>query len=135
MQADHADLRVAETGDASIGVAINSALNFSKAEATSVPITLILLLVVFGALVAAGIPILLALTALTAAIGVLTAVSHWLSVNSTTFEVVVIIGMAVGIDYALFYLRREREERALGRSPEALRIAARTSGRTSWCPA
>ena len=60
----------------------------------------------------------------------LTAVSHLLPVNSSTFEVVVIIGMAVGVDYALFYLRREREERALGRSfPEALRIASRTSGR------
>ncbi len=130
VQASHAGLRVAETGDASIGQAINGALNFSKAEATSVPITLILLLAVFGALVAAGIPVLLALTSLTAAIGVLTAVSHLLSVNSSTFEVVVIIGMAVGIDYALFYLRREREERALGRSfPEALRIASRTSGR------
>jgi putative drug exporter of the RND superfamily len=130
VQARHADLRVAETGDASIGVAINKALNFSKAEATSIPITLILLLAVFGALVAAGIPILLALTSLTAAIGVLTAVSHWLPVNGSTFEVTVIVGMAVGIDYALFYLRREREERALGRSfPEALRIASRTSGR------
>ena len=130
VQASHADLRVAETGDASIGVAINGALNFSKAEATSVPVTLILLLLVFGALVAAGIPVLLALTSLTAAIGVLTAVSHLLPVNSSTFEVVVIIGMAVGVDYALFYLRREREERALGRSfPEALRIASRTSGR------
>ena len=85
----------------------------------------------FGALVAAGIPVLLALTALTAAIGVLTVVSHWLPVGSTTFEVVVIIGMAVGVDYSLFYLRREREERAAGRSfPAALRIAARTSGRT-----
>ncbi len=130
VQAGHPDLRVAETGDASIGVAINGALNFSKAEATSVPITLILLLLVFGALVAAGIPVLLALTSLTAAIGVLTAVSHWLPVNSSTFEVMVIIGMAVGVDYALFYLRREREERAAGRPlPEALRIASRTSGR------
>jgi RND superfamily putative drug exporter len=130
VQASHADLRVAETGDASIGQALNSALNFSKAEATSVPVTLILLLAVFGALVAAGIPVLLALTSLTAAIGVLTAVSHWLSVNSSTFEVVVIVGMAVGVDYALFYLRREREERALGRPfHEALRIASRTSGR------
>ena len=53
---------------------------------------------------------------LTAAIGVLTAASHWLPVNSSTFEVVVIIGMAVGVDYSLFYLRREREERAAGRS-------------------
>jgi RND superfamily putative drug exporter len=130
VQASHAGLRVAETGDASIGEAVNGALNFSKAEATSVPITLILLLAVFGALVAAGIPVLLALTSLTAAIGVLTVISHWLSVNGSTFEVVVIIGMAVGVDYALFYLRREREERALGRSlPEALRIASRTSGR------
>jgi RND superfamily putative drug exporter len=130
VQARQPGLRVAETGDASIGVAINGALNFSKAEATSVPITLILLLCVFGALVAAGIPVLLALTSLTAAIGVLTAVSHWLPVNSSTFEVMVIIGMAVGVDYALFYLRREREERALGRPlPEALRIASRTSGR------
>ena len=55
--------------------------------------------------------------------------NHWLPVDSSTFEVVVIVGMAVGVDYSLFYLRREREERARGRSfPEALRIAARTSG-------
>jgi putative drug exporter of the RND superfamily len=112
VQASHPDLRVAETGDASVSQAINNSLNFSKAEATSVPITLILLLIVFGALVAAGIPVLLAVTALTAAIGVLTIVSHWLPVSGSTFEVVVIIGMAVGVDYSLFYLRREREERA-----------------------
>ncbi|MGH3269326.1 MAG: MMPL family transporter [Trebonia sp.] len=131
VQAKHPDLRIAESGDASIGQAIDSSLNFSKAEATSVPITLILLLIVFGALVAAGIPVLLAVTALTAAIGVLTIASHWLPVGSSTFEVVVIIGMAVGVDYSLFYLRREREERARGRSfPDALRIAGRTSGRT-----
>ncbi|HTU08123.1 MAG TPA: MMPL family transporter, partial [Trebonia sp.] len=131
VQARHPDLRVAESGDASITQAIDGSLNFSKAEVTSVPITLILLLLVFGALVAAGIPVLLALTAVTAAVGVLTAISHWLPVGGSTFEVVVIIGMAVGVDYSLFYLRREREERAAGKSsPEALRIAARTSGRT-----
>jgi putative drug exporter of the RND superfamily len=131
VQARYPSLRIAESGDASIGEAVNNALNFSKAEETSIPITLILLLIVFGALVAAGIPILLALTALTAAIGVLTLVSHVLPVVSASYEVLVIIGMAVGIDYSLFYLRREREERARGRShDEALRIAARTSGRT-----
>jgi putative drug exporter of the RND superfamily len=131
VQARHPDLRIAETGDASIQQAINSSLNFGKAEATSVPITLILLLLVFGAVVAAGIPVLLALTAVSAAIGVMTAVGHWLPVSSSTLEVVVIVGMAVGVDYSLFYLRREREERARGRSfPDALRIAARTSGRT-----
>jgi RND superfamily putative drug exporter len=131
VQASHPDLRVAETGDASLQKAVNDSLNFSKAEVTSVPITLILLLAVFGSLVAAGIPVLLALTALTATIGVVTGLSHLLPVGGSTFEVVVIIGMAVGVDYSLFYLRREREERARGRSfPEALRIAGRTSGRT-----
>ncbi len=131
VQARFPGLRVAESGDASITQAIDGSLNFGKAEATSVPITLILLVVVFGALVAAGIPVLLAVTALTAALGVLTIASHWLPVTGSTFEVVVVIGMAVGVDYSLFYLRREREERAAGRSPaEALRVAARTSGRT-----
>jgi RND superfamily putative drug exporter len=131
VQARRPDLLIAESGDASIQQAINNDLNFSKAEETSVPVTLILLLIVFGALVAAGIPLLLAVTALTAAIGVLAIVSHVLPVYSSTDEVVVIIGMAVGVDYSLFYLRREREERASGRSfPGALRIASRTSGRT-----
>jgi putative drug exporter of the RND superfamily len=131
VQARHPDLRVAETGDASIQQAIDSSLNFGKAEVTSVPITLLLMLAVFGSLVAAGIPVLLAVTALTAAIGVVTMVSHLLPVGGSTFEVVVVVGMAVGVDYSLFYLRREREERAKGRSfPEALRIAGRTSGRT-----
>jgi RND superfamily putative drug exporter len=130
VQARYPSLRIAETGDASIGEAVSNALNFTKAEETSVPITLILLLIVFGALVAAGIPVLLALTSLTAAIGVLTLVSHVLPVESASYDVLVIVGMAVGVDYSLFYLRREREERARGRShEEALRIAARTSGR------
>jgi RND superfamily putative drug exporter len=131
VQARHPGLLIAESGDASLNQATSKSLNFSKAEVTSIPITLILLLLVFGALVAAGIPLLLALTALTAALGLVTMVSHLLPVNGATFEVVVVIGMAVGVDYSLFYLRREREERAAGKSfPEALRVAARTSGRT-----
>ena len=110
--------------------AVGDALNFRQAEATSVPITLILLLVVFGALIAAGIPVLLAVSAVMAALAVVTISSHWLPVSSSTSEVVLIVGMAVGVDYSLFYLRREREERANGRTfPEALRIAAGTSGR------
>ena len=130
VQAGHPGLRIAETGDDSIGRAIDDSLNFRQAEATSVPITLILLLVVFGALVAAGIPVLLAVSAVMAALAVVTISSHWLPVSSSTSEVVLIVGMAVGVDYSLFYLRREREERAKGRTfPEALRIAAGTSGR------
>jgi putative drug exporter of the RND superfamily len=131
VQARYPALFIAETGDASVQAAIDNALNFSKAEQISVPVTLIVLLLVFGALVAAGIPLLLAVTALAGALGVLAFISHVLPVYSATDEVVVIIGMAVGVDYSLFYVRREREERARGRSfAEALRIASRTSGRT-----
>ena len=130
VQARHPGLRIAETGDGSISRAIGQSLNFRQAEATSVPITLILLLVVFGALMAAGIPVLLAVSAVIAALALVTISSHWLPVGTATSEVVLIVGMAVGVDYSLFYLRREREERARGASfPEALRIAAGTSGR------
>jgi putative drug exporter of the RND superfamily len=132
VQARYPGLRIAEGGDASYGRAINSVLDtgFRRAEATSVPITLILLVLVFGALVAAGIPLLLAITSVVTALSLLTVISHWLPVGSSTSEVVLIIGMAVGIDYSLFYLRREREERTAGHDTrEALRIAAATSGR------
>jgi putative drug exporter of the RND superfamily len=125
-------LRIAEAGDASYGRAINSLLDngFRRAESTSVPITLVLLLLVFGALVAAGIPLLLAITSVVTALSLLTIISQWLPVGSSTSEVVLIIGMAVGVDYSLFYLRREREERAKGAAPgQALRTAAATSGR------
>jgi RND superfamily putative drug exporter len=132
IQMAHPGLRIQEAGDASTDRAITSLLGrgFRRAEATSVPITLVLLLLVFGALVAAGIPLLLAITSVMTALSLLTIVSRWLPVGSNTSEVVLIIGMAVGVDYSLFYLRREREERTAGRSTaEALRIAAGTSGR------
>ncbi len=132
VQAEYPGLRIAEGGDASYARAINSVLGngFRQAEATSVPITLILLLLVFGALVAAGIPLLLAITSVMVALSLLTVISQWLPVGSSTSEVVLIIGMAVGVDYSLFYLRREREERAHGATTgEALRTAAATSGR------
>ena len=131
VQARHPDLLIAETGDASISRAIDNSLDFRQAEATSIPITLILLLVVFGALVAAGIPVLLAVSAVMTALSLVTISSHWLPTGGSTAEVVLIVGMAVGVDYSLFYLRREREERARGRAlPESLLIAAGTSGRS-----
>jgi putative drug exporter of the RND superfamily len=132
VQGRHPGLRIAEAGDASEDRAGNALLgsDFRKAESTSLPITLILLVCVFGALIAAGIPILLALTAVISAISLTSVIGLWLPTGSSTSEVVLIIGMAVGIDYTLFYLRREREERARGASTgEALAIAARTSGR------
>ena len=132
VQAVYPDLLVAEAGSASASAAGNSLLesDFRRAEFTAVPITLVLLLVVFGALIAAGIPVVLAGSAVAATISLLAIPSRFLPIRSGTSEIVLILGMAVGVDYSLFYLRREREERAAGRSPaEALRVAAATSGR------
>src|SRR5580693_5475071 len=130
--AHHPGLKIEEAGDASLDRATGSITgqDFRKAEVTSIPVSLVLLLVVFGALIAAGIPLLLAGTAVISAISLLAIPSHWLPIGQTTSSIVLLVGMAVGIDYSLFYLRRVREERAAGRdTTEALRIAAGTSGR------
>ena len=132
VQASHPGLLVAEGGDASLGQAINNQISsdFGKAAETSLPLTLILLAIVFGTLVAASIPVLLAITAALTATWLLAIPGHWLPVGSQTSTVVLLIGMAVGIDYSLFFLRRQREERARGvESHQAITNAARTSGR------
>jgi len=132
VQARHPSLLVGESGAASIGRVSNSTLNsdFRRAGVTSVPVTLLILLVVFGALIAAGIPVLLAGTAVAAAISLLAIPSRWLPIGQATSSIILLIGLAVGVDYSLFYLRREREERARGRdTDQALRIASGTSGR------
>ncbi len=132
VHARHPGLTVEEAGDASLHRATGSitSQDFRKAEVTSVPVSLVLLLIVFGALIAAGIPLLLAGTAVISAISLLAIPSRWLPIDGTTSSVVLLVGMAVGIDYSLFYPRRTREERAAGHdTKEALRIAAGTSGR------
>jgi len=132
LAARHPGLTIEEAGDATLDRATGdiTGQDFHRAELTSLPVSLVLLLIVFGALIAAGIPLLLAGTAVISAISLLSIPSHWLPIDSTTSSIVLLVGMAVGIDYSLFYLRRTREERAAGHdTDEALRIAARTSGR------
>ena len=131
VQARHPSLRIEEAGDVSVGEAIDDVVgrDFRRAEVSSVPVTLVILLLVFGALVAAGIPLLLASTSVIATIALLAVPSHWLPIDDTVSSLILLVGMAVGIDYSLFYLRREREERMAGRSfADALRAAAATSG-------
>jgi uncharacterized membrane protein YdfJ with MMPL/SSD domain len=130
---EHRTLRVEEVGGASGEKAVSESLeeDFSKAELTSLPITLLILIVVFGSLLAAGVPLLLALTAVGATIGLLGPVSHVFGpVAEQISSVILLIGLAVGVDYSMFYLRREREERAAGAGERAsLEAAAATSGR------
>jgi uncharacterized membrane protein YdfJ with MMPL/SSD domain len=116
------------TADKEIGESVGKDLE--RAGLLSVPVTIAVLIVAFGALVAAGIPLLLALTAVAATMGLLAIPSHIWPVDENTSAVVLLIGLAVGVDYAMFYLKREREERAAGQSERAaLEAAAATSGR------
>ncbi len=128
----HEGFRVEEFGGASAGKALSDAFedDFKKAEVTSLPITLIILILAFGALLAAFVPLILAVTAVAAAIGLIGPISQIWPVDESISSVVLLIGLAVGVDYSMFYLRREREERARGLSEDAaLEAAASTSGR------
>src|SRR4051794_20260146 len=128
----HPGLRVEQFGDASSGKQFDDqiAKDFQKAEFLSIPITLIILIVAFGALLAAGIPVLLGLTSVFAAFGLTTLSSQFIATGESTQILMMLIGMAVGVDYSLFYLKREREERARGLGKlAALEAAAATSGR------
>ena len=133
LQAAHPAFFIGQFGDASAVDAIDTAASddLSKAGMLSLPITLIILVVTFGAFVAAGIPLLLALTAVFATFGLMALPSHVLPMADQAPALVLLIGLAVGVDYSMFYLRREREERVAGRSERAaLEAAAATSGRS-----
>jgi putative drug exporter of the RND superfamily len=129
--ARHPGTHVAEAGDRSLSLAVDQGVkgDFHKAEFVSFPLTGLILLIVFGALVAAALPVLLALATVAGTFGLLQIVAHVVPINSAASSIVLLIGVAVAVDYSLFYLRREREERQAGRDPHtALHIAARTSG-------
>ncbi len=103
--------------------------DFRNAERLSLPITLLILLLAFGALVAASLPVVLAFSAVLAAVGLNMLASHVIPTADATQSVILLVGMAVGVDYSLFYLRRAREERAAGHDAHgALLRAAATSG-------
>ncbi|MFI8090529.1 MMPL family transporter [Streptomyces sp. NPDC086080] len=132
VQQEHESLRIEEIGGASMMKTFDDAFgdDFKKAEYSAVPVALGILLIAFGALVAALLPVALAITAIIATMGLMGLVSHFQPMSETANSVMLLVGLAVGVDYCLFYLRREREERAAGRDAQsALRIAAATSGR------
>jgi RND superfamily putative drug exporter len=132
VQIGNPDVSVREVGNASANYEMGKTFkkDFANAERLTIPLTLLILLGAFGALVAAGLPVLLAFSAVLASLGLYSLVTHAASGDfQSTSAVILLVGMAVGIDYSLFYLRREREERAAGREPRpALLRAAATSG-------
>ncbi|MFI8517609.1 MMPL family transporter [Streptomyces sp. NPDC085481] len=132
---DHPDLVVEETGSPSISKGVNDqrGKDLALSERITLPVTLVTLLIVFGSVVMAGVPLLLALSSIAAALGLSMISSHVLPDPGVGTNMILLIGLAVGVDYTLFYLKREREERARagGRlAPEALvELAAATAGR------
>jgi uncharacterized membrane protein YdfJ with MMPL/SSD domain len=126
------DFTVREVGNASANYEIGKTFSkdFENAERLTIPLTLLILLGAFGSLVAAGLPVVLAFSAVLASLGLYSLLTHASSGDyQSTSAVILLIGMAVGVDYSLFYLRREREERASGEPPRpALLRAAATSG-------
>ncbi|WP_406285483.1 MMPL family transporter [Embleya sp. NBC_00896] len=125
------DVRMAEIGDASMNVALTEQIgkDLGQAELFSLPVTLIILMVAFGAMIAAAVPVLLAITAVVGSMGLYGLASHVFPDAGSVASVVMMMGMAVGVDYSLFYVKREREERAKGRNRiDAIEIAAATSG-------
>ena len=122
---------IAEFGQASAGHEVRKTMggDFSHAERLSLPITFLVLLLAFGAFVAAGIPVVLAFSAVLGSLGLAALASHVFHAAEATSSVMLLMGMAVGVDYSLFYLKREREERRSASPEQALARAAATSGR------
>ena len=97
----------------------------------TIPLTFIILLLAFGAIVASLIPLVLAVTSLLAAFGIIGLYSqHVSSVSPNATQLIVLIGLAVAVDYSLFMATRFRTERRHGRSvPAAIEVASSTAGR------
>jgi RND superfamily putative drug exporter len=129
----HPSFYVGEAGSVSSGKALDKIFTdqLKTAGERSIPITIVVLLLVFGALVAVGVPLLLALSGVIATIGLVALPSQIVPLDQNVPAVILLIGLAVGVDYSLFYLKREREERAAGKaSRAAIEAAAATSGRS-----
>ncbi|MBT2454429.1 MMPL family transporter [Streptomyces sp. ISL-86] len=124
-----------EVGSPSISKGVDQLRSddLARTEVIALPVTLITLLLVFSSIAMAIVPLLLALSSIVAAVGLSMLASHAFPDAGVGTNVILLIGLAVGVDYTLFYLKREREERARAGgslSPQAVvELAAATSGR------
>ena len=120
------------TGTASINSDFShtAETDLRRAEGIGVPIALVILLLVFGAVVAAGLPVVLSLVAITAAIALTALVGRTFSVSVFAINMISMMGLATGIDYSLFIISRFREERAKGRDKiDAIAVTGGTASR------
>jgi putative drug exporter of the RND superfamily len=105
--------------------------DLQRAEFSSLPVTLVVLVLVFGGIVAAGLPVLAAAVSVAAAMGVLLGFSFFTDVDQDGVTVVTLLGLGLAIDYGLLLIARYREELLAGHPPEtAIARAWSTAGRT-----
>ncbi|MGA5818575.1 MMPL family transporter [Kitasatospora sp. NPDC094028] len=129
--AAHADLRMELVGAGSIRAGLDDMLrkDLGKATVLSLPVTMLVMVFVFGAVIAASVPVVLGLSSVLAGLGLWGVASQAVPDPGPVSQFIVLTGLAIGVDYSLFYLKRQREERALGADTiDAIEIAAATSG-------
>jgi len=125
--------KVLMTGQATVGNDFEEVVQdgLLKGEAIGVPVALIILILVFGAVVAALLPVTLAIFSIFVAVGAATLFGLVFSLSFFVESMINMIGLAVGIDYSLFIVHRYREERARGlQNEDAIARTAATAGRT-----
>ncbi|MCI2238324.1 MMPL family transporter [Paenibacillus sp. TRM 82003] len=125
------DVVVGQVGSASVNEEVVGRLerDLRRAELVSLPITLVVLLLAFGSVVSALVPLLLGVVAVVVALGASALVSRVHPVAAEATSLTVLIGLAVGVDYALFVLHRARAARRSGLPVrEAVLLATRTAG-------
>ncbi len=127
-------VRSAESGYASLSRAIidESVHSTDRAELIAIPFLLLVLLLVFRSPIAAAIPLAFGAVTVTASRGVLSIAAHWIAIDGFALTVCTMMGLALGVDYALLMVSRFREELEAGAAPlEAARMTRRTAGRTT----
>jgi putative drug exporter of the RND superfamily len=130
----HAPVRATQTGYATLSRAIRdeSVDSTRVAELVAVPILLIVLLLVFRSPVAALIPLLFGAATVLSVRGLLSIGASWLNIDGFALTVASMMGLALGVDYALLMVSRFREELAGGSAPlEAAAVTRRSAGRTT----
>ena len=130
----HPPVRATQTGYATISRAIQeeSIDSAERAELIALPILMLVLLVVFRSPVAAAIPLAFGAVTVLSSRGLLAILTHWFTVDALALTVCTMMGLALGVDYALLMVSRFREELGEGRNPlEAAVATRRTAGRTT----
>ncbi len=130
---DQGDFRVTTVGFGSVEGEISGLLEetLARGELIGIAVALAILLVVFGAAVAAGLPVVLALISIFVAVGATALASNAMEMSNFVVFIITMIGLAVGIDYSLFIVSRFREERGRGSEMiDAIATAGATASRT-----